>query len=125
MATIDWPGSASQSYVNVADGQIRLDDDHEHTGQRSTVLDPAGARRLAAAHRSLADALDAAADHISATIRVDHTFAVLERAIAGGDAAMVATGAANVRALIEEARTGEPAILQPMPVVTKPAPAIT
>lgn len=126
MPTIHWPDSgASQSYVNVVDGQVRVDDDHEETGQRSTTMDPAAARRLAAAHRSLADALDGAADHISATMRIDHTFAVLERAIAGGDTAMVTAAATNVRALIEEARTGEPATMLPLPEVTEPAPSIT
>lgn len=66
MATIDWPAELSQTYVNVDAEGIRVDDDHQAHGQVSAHYDPATARQLAGAHRQLADALDAAADHLGA-----------------------------------------------------------
>lgn len=111
MSTIDWPVGQSQTYVLVtSDGNVQLDEDHE-TGRRSAVLAPADARRLAAAHRQVADALDLAADHISGTLRISATLAVLERALAvpppGRDEQHVADTLAAVRAMVDEARASE------------------
>lgn len=104
MSTIDWPEAESQTYVLVQDGQVRVDGDHADSGQRSASYDVPTARQRAAAHRKLADALDAAADHVLAT-RVSATFAVLERLIGShnrlGDTEAITAAVTNVRALLD------------------------
>lgn len=103
MSTIDWPTDLSQTYVRVEDGNVVVEDDHQSSGQHTDAHDPVTARQLAAAHRALADALDAAADHIVAS-RISATYALLERAIAGGDEANIKATAANVRRMIDDVR---------------------
>lgn len=122
MSTIDWPEGESQTYVNVEDGQVRVDDDHKALGKRSTTLAPADARQLAVAHRRLADALDNAADRALAT-RVEQTFARLEALIGThnrlGDTDAVTAQVAKVRALLDglEPEPEQPALEQ-FPVIT-------
>jgi len=70
MKTISWPAELTQTYVNVniPDRTITIDDDHQAVGKHSAQCGPSGARELAAAHRAVADALDAAADAIGGAL---------------------------------------------------------
>jgi hypothetical protein len=122
MSTIDWPEGESQTYVNVEDGQVRVDGDHADSGQRTASYDVPTARQRATAHRQLADALDAAADRILAT-RVSDTFAGLERLIGThnrlGDTDAITAQVAKVRALLDglQPEPEQPALEQ-FPVIT-------
>lgn len=121
MSTIDWPAGQSQTYVLATAEGVEVQDDHQASGQHAAVHDVATARQLAVSHRAVADALDAAADHLVAT-RVSATFAVLERLLAGGDMDAIQRAAVNVRGLLDELATGEPytPLASPEPV-TVPA----
>lgn len=64
MRTIDWPDDNTQTYVNgdLAGQVITVDNDHQAIGRHSARMDAPRARELAASHRAVADALEAAAD---------------------------------------------------------------
>jgi hypothetical protein len=120
VSTIDWPIDLSQTYVNVAGDSIVVTDDHQTSGQHTADLDVPTARLLAHAHRQVADALDRAATQVLAA-RMNHTFAVLERLLVPNpDLEAVKAAAANVRALIQETETGEPAPPAAPPVAAPP-----
>jgi len=125
VSTIDWPEGESQTYVRVEDGLVRVEGDHADTGQRSAAYDVPSARARAAAHRQLADAMDAAADHILST-RVSEAFAALERLIDShnrlGDAEAITDQVAKVRALLDGVVIDETPAL---PAADLAAPTIT
>lgn len=121
MSTITWPEDESQTYVLVEGDKVRVDGDHADTGQRTATYDVPAARARAAAHRALADAMDAAADHILST-RISGAYATLERLIDShnrlGDAEAITAQVAKVRALLDGAAVvDELPADEPLPVI--------